>query len=51
MLREIQLPAVGTAGGFGGKKKHYITPLLIIQRQNNLFFDPNASQLYMRSQV
>jgi prolyl oligopeptidase len=21
MLREIQLPAVGTAGGFGGKKK------------------------------
>jgi hypothetical protein len=26
--REIQLPAVGTAGGFGGKKKtkHYITP-------------------------
>jgi prolyl oligopeptidase len=31
MLREIQLPAVGTAGGFGGKKKtkHYITPLLI----------------------
>jgi hypothetical protein len=40
MLREIQLPAVGTAGGFGGKKKtkHYIIRLLIIQRQEHLFF-------------
>jgi hypothetical protein len=28
MLREIQLPAVGTAGGFMERKKtkHYITP-------------------------
>jgi hypothetical protein len=35
MLREIQLPAVGTAGGFGGKKKDktLFTPLLITQRQ------------------
>jgi prolyl oligopeptidase len=28
MLREIQLPAVGTAGGFGGKKRQNIILLL-----------------------
>jgi prolyl oligopeptidase len=35
MLREIQPPAVGTAGGFMERKKtkHYITSLLITQRQ------------------
>jgi hypothetical protein len=48
---EIQLPAVGTAGGFGGKKdKHYITPLLITQRQEQSILILTASQLYMRSQ-
>jgi prolyl oligopeptidase len=56
MLREIQLPAVGTAGGFGGKKKtkHYITPLLITYNaRNNLFFDPNVgkSAVYEKPKV
>jgi hypothetical protein len=35
LIREIQLPAVGTAGGFGGKKKKRkcCILLLITQRQ------------------
>ena len=56
MLREIQLPAVGTAGGFGGKKKdktlyysftNYTTPGTIYA------FDPNAgkSTVYEKPKV
>jgi hypothetical protein len=33
MLREIQLPAVGTAGFGGEKRQNIILFLLIIQRQ------------------
>jgi prolyl oligopeptidase PreP (S9A serine peptidase family) len=38
---------------FWRKEKNIILRLLIIQRQEQFFFDPNvqASQLYMRSQV
>ena len=56
MLREIQLPAVGTAGGFGGKKKdktlyysftNYTTPGTIYS------FDPNVgkSAVYEKPKV
>jgi prolyl oligopeptidase len=55
MLREIQLPAVGTAGGFGGKKKDKTLyySLLITQRQNIYSFDPNVgkSAVYEKPKV
>jgi prolyl oligopeptidase len=45
MLREIQLPAVGTAGGFGGKKRQNIILLFTnYNARNNLFFDPNVGK-------
>jgi prolyl oligopeptidase len=39
MLREIELPGLGSAGGFSGKKKrkHCIILLLITRRRNYLF--------------
>jgi hypothetical protein len=39
LIRDIQLPGLGTAGGFSGRKKTkwYIIPLLIIPRQNDIF--------------
>jgi prolyl oligopeptidase len=38
MLREIELPGLGSAGGFSGKKKRkHIILLLITRRRNYLF--------------
>jgi prolyl oligopeptidase len=54
MLREIQLPAVGTAGGFGGKKRQNIILLFTnYNARNNLFFDPNVgkSAVYEKPKV
>jgi prolyl oligopeptidase len=40
LIREIQLPAVGTAGGFGGKKKRKCCIILftIHNARNDLLF-------------
>jgi prolyl oligopeptidase len=46
LIREIQLPAGGTAGGFGGKKKRKccIILLLIHNARNDYFFEPKAGK-------
>jgi prolyl oligopeptidase len=51
MLREIELPGLGSAGGFSGKKKrkHCIILLLITRRRNYYSFKAKRNQQYIKT--